>query len=160
MLCTNAGTGASLSCSAFAAKEYLYVQILFVSGSGGTALAPAVQFNSDTGTTYAWRNSANGAADTTSVSTNQCSSRGGGTVASNGGGIITLSIENISAVRKIIQGLEDGGIDASSATAPSKNEFACKWDNTASQITTITLMKISGTNNYATGTQLTVWGHD
>lgn len=160
LLCSATGTGATLSCSSFPARTYLHISIIYVSGSGGTAMTPAYQFNSDTGANYSWRNSNNGGADTTNTGVTSCTIRGANSIASNGGGIIILGIENVSALRKIVRGNEGTGMDSSSATAPSKNDNTCKWDNTASQITTITLTTTGGTNTYTTGTQISVWGHN
>jgi hypothetical protein len=160
-LCSNTSSGgASLACNSFEAKKYLMVKVIPLSNSGGTEIVIGLQFNNDNGTNYAWRRSINTGADTTGTNTNQCQPRGASTFAGNGGGIITFNVENISTIRKMITGTATYGSESDDTVAPSTVPFSCKWDNASSQITSIKLMKVSGVNNYASGTDISVWGHD
>ena len=54
-------SGATLDSGTFTAKKYLYFEIYFDQASGSND--PWLQFNSDTGSNYAWRMSTNGATD-------------------------------------------------------------------------------------------------
>lgn len=160
-LCLNTGSGSTVSCSGFAGKKQLFVQISFNVSSTGTAIVPALQFNTDSGSNYAWRNSFNGGADSTGVTSSSCAVIGSNTVGNSGGGIITVTSDmNQANLRKVMWINEVHGIETNSGTAPTHSETGCKWSNTSAQITTITLMISSGTATYSTGTEITVWGHD
>src|SRR6185312_1691440 len=63
---TLGGTATSMSVSSFSARKYL--RLVIIGLYSATNLNPALQFNTDTGTNYAWRRSDNGGADTTSTS--------------------------------------------------------------------------------------------
>lgn len=160
ILCSTSGTGSSVSCSSFTARKFLHVEISPITDSGGTAVLMGIQFNSDTATNYAWRNSLNNGVDATGTNTNQCQPLGANSIPNLGGGIMAFDIIDISAQRKLVWGSFAGGFETADTTASSHHEFSCKWDNTSAQITTLTVMKVSGTSNYASGTQIVVWGHD
>lgn len=161
MLCHNTGSGSTVSCSSFTGKKQLFIQISFNVSSSGTAIVPALQFNSDAGSNYAWRNSFNGGADSTGTSSSSCAVIGSNTVGTSGGGTITISaVNNFSNLRKLLYIQESHGLESNSGTAPTHAETGCKWSNTSAQITTITLLASSGTATYSTGTIITVWGHD
>lgn len=158
LLCNTSGTGVNVTCS-FTPTTFLDIRIIVISGSGGTAINPALLFNNDIGGNYANRNSANGGADATSAGTNNCRVSGN-TIGDNGGGIMLYRGMNIETQRKLMIGESTYGIDSTSATAPTKNETTCKWNNTTDQISSITLFKATGTNNFTSGTQITVWGNN
>lgn len=158
LLCNTSGTGVNVTCS-FTPTTFLDVRIIVISGSGGTAINPSLVFNNDLNGNYASRNSVNGGADTTNAGTNNCRVSGL-TIGDNGGGIMLFRGMNIETQRKLMIGESTYGIDSTSATAPTKNESSCKWSNTTDQISSITLFKATGTNNFTSGTQITVWGYN
>lgn len=159
LLCQNSGSGTSISCSSFTARKQLFVQIEYRTITN--TMQQGIRFNSDSGTNYSTRASSNGGADSTGTSLNQCTLRGGGSFSTGDRGIHSYWIyNNQSGDRKLLTGQIIAGADTSAGTAPTRVEQTCKWDNTGAQITTITLMIVSGTGTYDTGTMITVWGYD
>jgi hypothetical protein len=160
LLCQNSlsgGPATSLSCSNFINRNNLFVQAIILTTTN--TMVKGYQFNSDTATNYAYRTSNNGGADATVTNTNQCESDTGSTP-SGDAGVLSMYIENLSSKRKLIYGTHAYGGDTADTTAPGKIEMSCKWDNSSNAITTITLMRVSGTGQYASGTEITVWGYD
>ena len=142
--------GTDLDITSFTAKKYLWVQVYLQ----GTAFAePTMTFNNDT-TTYSWRRSANGGADSTSVSQAHC-----GIAQGIGGGapmFYNMFIVNNSANEKL--GISHGvsQFTAGAGNVPDRNEVVFKWDETASQISRIDINSSSG--NFGIGSTLKVWG--
>lgn len=160
-LCQNTliANATSISCGAFTARQHLLVTIEYRTQTN--TMVEGIRFNSDSGTNYATRSSSNGGADSTGTSLTQCTLRGGGSFANNDRGLMEYWIYNNQAGdRKSMIGDIVAGGDTSAGTAPIRIEQACKWDNTSAQITTIQLMRVSGSGSYASGTEITVWGYD
>lgn len=164
LLCQNtlASSASSLSCSNFTSRKQLMI-ISTIKSTGGTGVEPYMQFNSDNGNNYSWRVSVNGGADTTLTSTNGCAFFGAGGLLVSNDAIISEQIiyNNLASERKLVaMDLGGQGITTGANVVLGRSEGACKWDNTTNQITTISLVKKSGTGNFNTGTELTIWGFD
>jgi hypothetical protein len=138
----------------FTAKKYLWIQ-LYVSTTGG-AVSQRLTFNSDTGSNYAQRRSADGGTDATGINGVNIDAFNDDMV-TNSGGVSNFFIVNNSANEKlgIVNALSQEA--AGAGTAPTRDEGVLKWANTSSQITRLTF-----TNNKAgdmdTGSFLKVWG--
>ena len=115
-----------------------------------------LRYNSDTGSNYAWRYSANGAAD--------------GTVTSNGRIIIQADntatdefsvtyIANKSDKEKLSYSQDVKQIATGATTAPSRMETVGKHAQTSNPISTITLFN-SESGDYASGSECVVLGWD
>jgi len=115
-----------------------------------------LRYNSDTGSNYAWRYSANGAAD--------------GTVTSNGRIIIQADntatdefsvtyIANKSDKEKLSYSQDVKQIATGATTAPARMETVGKHAQTSNPISTITLFN-SESGDYASGSECVVLGWD
>lgn len=141
----------------FSAKKYLYVESIIKTNTN--AVQSAFQFNGDTNTNYAYRRSPSGGTEQTGTNANQCQFLGSGTLNSGDSVVLNAIIQNISGDRKAIWGANTGGSDTGAGTLPFRSEYACKWDNT-NQITSISLMSVSGAGFFSANTEIWVWGHD
>jgi hypothetical protein len=146
--------GDTISVTPIAARKYLKI-IISVLDTGGTINA-TVRFNNDSGTTYANRSSANGAADGTGASG---TSMGMSATASANPKYIECEVINIAAQEKLVTGhaIERGA--AGAGTVPSRAELANKWANTADQITRVDVIN-TGTGDFAIGSEVVVLGHN
>ena len=148
--------GDLLDTGTFTAKKYLWVQ-LYVSTTGG-AVSQRLTFNSDTGSNYAQRRSADGGSDATGASGVNIDGFNDDLVTSSAG-FTNFFIVNNSANEKlgIVHAISQEAVGA--GTVPTRDEGVLKWANTSSQITRLTF-----TNNKAgdmgTNTTLKVWGSD
>lgn len=149
---------ATISCDNFTATKNLIIQIYSIS-NGGTGISIAIRFNGDSATNYAYRTSNNGGVDGSAVSQAQCAFDG--TLVSGDTPYTTLYIDNnIASNRKIGWYEQVMGADTNSATAVTRADGACKWSNTSSQITSITILSNAGTGNFNTNSEVTVWGYN
>ena len=114
------------------------------------------------GTIYSQRESLNGGADATLTSQVMCQPIAGNTISANDAFIAQFWIDNNQAGdRKIITGTVGYGGDTSSATAPTRTEFTCKFDNTTAQISNLDLiLSTGGTGSINNPTIITVWGYN
>lgn len=154
---TLVATATSISCN-IADRNHLFVTCDCLTLT--STLVAGIQFNSDTGANYAHRSSLNGGAQVTGVSVAQINIQGATTIATGDRGMIKFDINNPSVSRKSIIGDATFGYTTGSGTAPSSVVFSGKWDNTSVAITTITIMRVSGTGVFDVNTQLTVWGYE
>jgi len=148
---TLGSAGTTISVTVAAKDNIMLLGFLDIAGSSISTVK--MTFNSDTGSNYAVRRSANFATDSTLVS--QTGIDVGNVLALEN--FFTANIRNISAEEKLIETdvLEEGA--AGAGTAPDTEVAVSKWANTSAQITTITL---TGTNNFDTGSELVVLGMD
>ena len=135
------------------AKKYLWVQA-FVNGSGAQDNT-SFRFNGDTGNNYAWRNSSDGAADTTVINYNYLRTA----QEDKENSFSNTFIVNNSANEKLLICDTVKYTTAGAGTAANRNEMAGKWTNTSSQITQIKYIQF-GAGDMDTGSTLKVWGHD
>jgi len=124
-----------------------------------------LQFNTDgqlpLGTAYAYTGSFNGASDGTGTSLAGCNVALGNSYLQSDTIWLDAWIDNnLSTNRKIIT-LETGyGAGTSSATAPTRSDSVCKYDNTSTQISYIGFNKVAGNGVLDVNTIMTVWGYD
>jgi hypothetical protein len=145
--------GDTISIPSIPVRKYLQLQI-FVGPSG--SYNNLLRFNNDSGSNYAYRESANGGADVTATS--QSSIQLAGAVTTRNFTYV-VDIINVAATEKVgyVQRFDQQTNGA--GTAPSKSEIAFKWANTANQITRVDLIN-SSTGDFAAGSEVVVLGHD
>ena len=141
-----------ISSGTFTAKKYLWIQG-YIKQDESTASNMRMQFNSDTGSNYAERQSTNGGSDTTGVSADHIPTSDGGKF----GNFFNAFIINNSSNEKlaIIHGTSVNTEGA--GTAPTRREIVGRWANTSSQITSCRIFRTVG-GQYQSGTILKVWG--
>ena len=135
------------------AKKYLWIQF-FQTGMSGNGY---LRFNSDSGTNYARRVSANGGSDATVTSETSAENAlvgGTGHLTSFG----NMFIINNSANEKLTISNTVYTTSSGAGNAPLRTEQVNKWANTSAQITSIQHTD-SGTG-FDTGSYLKVWGSD
>lgn len=148
--------GDTISIATIPARVYLRV-LINVAGTGGT-ISVNIRFNNDTASNYAIRSSTNGAADATSVSQSSLSLSGAGTYPNLG---FVGNVNNVATVEKNMIGLRAGNFSGTgAATAPDKADFVGKWANTSAQITRVDVLNLSGTGDFAIGSEVVVLGHN
>ena len=147
------GAADTLSSGTITAKKYLWVQ-LYVESSGVTAVG--LQFNGDTSTNYANRQSLNGAADGTSASDTMSFI---GSISHTVNKFHNIFIVNNSANEKLSISNGMSLTTAGAGTAPQRREAVSKWANTSAQITSIVVNNV-GAGDMGTGTLMKVWGSD
>jgi len=143
-------TGDVLNTSTFAAKKYLFVQ--FRATYTGDANS-TVNFNSDTGSNYAQRNSWAGGSDGTSINQTKFSF---GDSSVHDGLFSDMEIINVSNKEKLIISHQTAFNNGNSA--PNRAEQVAKWTNTSAQITSVQFNQ-SNSGSY-TGARARVWGSD
>ena len=148
--------GANIDSGVFTAKKYLWVQAYF-KATGGT-VAPWLRLGNttiDTGSTYAWRHSGNGGADSTGIT--QTSSPVLQAAVSTPS-FVNMFIINNSANEKLVFGSSISQSTAGAGTAPTRAEFAIKWANTSAQCNIVGFFDNGGTGDFATDCKIKVWG--
>jgi hypothetical protein len=141
------GSSSTLSSGTITAKKYLWLQ--FYSDNMGSG---KIRFNSDTGSNYSRRYSANGGSDVTSTSLGYLPI-GYTTTAI----LHNIFIVNNSANEKLCIIHDSERNTAGAGNAPYRMEEVGKWSNTSSQITQIDLTQNS---NFASSSVLKIWGSD
>ena len=146
------GAADSLTTSTITAKKYLWIQ-RFAENSG--AIQARFRFNSDSGTNYARRLSANGAADGTVTSQTGMQFPFVGSVPA----FYNLFVINNSSNEKLVIGHQVQQNTAGAGNAPNRAEAVYKWANTSSQITEVSVHN-DGAGDFGTKTTIKVWGAD
>lgn len=152
------GAASTLDTGTFTAKKYLWIQV-YAEDNAGSTINPQYTVNSLGTSTYARRQSTNGAAESLSVSQTQWTFRetqGSSPSWSN------IFLVNNSAKEKIgiMHSMERA--TAGAGTAPTKMVGVIKQSTTGSQITSFQLKQDSGisSNLFGTNTIIKVWGSD
>lgn len=161
LLCSNelVANATTLNCNSFTAREHLRIMVEFDYASNGTSITASMRFNNDGGTNYAIRYSTSGGADSTS--TNRADILINSSESPNGGSHMECWIDNNFAIkRKLVYCLWVSGENSPDTTVPVRIELAGKWDNTASQITTINILRNAGNGAFGVGSAIAVWGYD
>lgn len=133
-----------------------YLKIIYVCVGNGSVINGKIQFNGDTGNSYANRQSDNGAADGSQVSQPAIFADAGGTTDHFFG---EINVVNIASQAKVAFGMAGGAGTSGAGNAPRRRELSAKWHNTSDQITSVRLFN-DGAGDYATGTEIVVLGHD
>lgn len=148
-------SGATLATGTITAKKYL--QLILVD-TQSSANGSDMTFNGDTGANYAHARTLEGGAFSSSVSQNSIEMMGN----YKGMQMTTAEFVNYSSLEKVgnatwVSGPRAGTVN-SAAQVPTHGEYAQKWVNTSTQITSVSVARRSG--NYAAGSELIVLGHD
>jgi hypothetical protein len=152
VLILSGGESDTFDSGTITAKKYLWVQC-FNKASG--QIDTGLNFNSDTGNTYSWRQSTDGAGDTTDVSASNINLDAGSPT--NVGSFHNIFIINNLANEKLVINHNVSSATAGAGTAPKRMESVGKWANTSAQITSIQ-MKNFGTGSFGTASIMKVWG--
>lgn len=149
---TAAGGETSLACTLSTTPQYFHFNAVFSSSSTDTWV---LRFNGDGGNNYAQRSSTNGAADATVTSISSLASV---TVATNQIYHQFFHCDNAaSGIEKFCEGLRTTTANGA-ANAPNRVEFVSKWADTASDITTVDLVRTAGTGTLNAGSYIIVYG--
>ncbi len=146
--------GDTISLTSLPARKYLRI-IISVIATGGT-IGPALRFNNDSGTTYAYRNF--GAAGSSGAGTTSIPFDAGAVGAFPF--FVTIDVVNILAQEKLLIGHSVGQNTAGVANFPVNKELMGKWVNTAAQITRVDVTNLVGAGDFAIGSEVVVLGHD
>ena len=151
---TLGSTGDSLGVGSLSNKRYLMIlSDLLPSGT----IDGRITFNSDTGSNYAYRTSANGGADTTA--TGQSNIKLFTTSASSNELFTVGYTANLAGNEKLFTGntLKSDGTGASDV--PKRYENTAKWANTSNAISDVSIDN-AGAGDYASGSEVVVLGWD
>lgn len=141
------GTSTTLSTGTITANTFIEFNIYTDEFVGGK-----MRFNSDSGTNYARRYSANGSTDVTNVSNDKL-----GFLYDLAPALIHGYVINISAEEKLIIAFTSEQQATGASQAPNRMEVVLKWANTSAQVTDYSLVK---TGNHSSDTNLTIFGTD
>ena len=145
------GGGSSISVTGIADKRYYMILNDTVQAGAGDHY---LQFNTDTGSNYSGRRSANGAADTTATSTSEFEAND----QTNGSGNLGVSYwSNLATKEKLGLGHFVSGSTAGAGNAPYRSEFTMKWANTSNAISSY---QHKGNSNFNSGSEVVVLGWD
>ena len=160
---TNGSTDTEISSGTFTSKKYLWIQAYYKGHTDVSSFDSGLRVGNttlDSASNYSWRESTNGATDTTSTSTSRMTTAGTGYI---GNGILNFYngfiINNASNEKLIISHIVSEQT-AGATTAPTRREHVGKWTNTSNQIDIIGIVRQSGTGNFAAGATIKVWGAD
>ena len=147
--------GTVLTLPTFTAKTFMHGLGHYLRGAGAGGLTIRLEFNSDTGTNYAYRQSANGAADGTTASATYAKLDTANGDAPNFGIFYMI---NIAGEEKLGISFNVELAAAGAGTAPSRVETVFKWANTSVQITD---SEVNSTkDNFAIDANLSALGTD
>jgi hypothetical protein len=155
-------SGSSIDSGTFTAKKYLWVEIVYYTGTMSGAYS-AIQVGNntiDTGSNYAENYSFNGASAGVSVgASNVFGAVGVGNEPTNNNSISTHFIINNTSTSKL--GISNNVTTTArpSSSASDRQECVWKWGNTSDQINRIKISRQAGSGNYTGGT-MKVWGSD
>ena len=160
---TNESTDTEISSGTFTSKKYLWIQAYYKGHTDVSSFDSGLRVGNttlDSASNYSWRESTNGATDTTSTSTSRMTTAGTGYI---GNGILNFYngfIINNASNEKLIVSHIISEQTAGATTAPTRREHVGKWTNTSDQIDIIGIVRQSGTGNFAAGATIKVWGAD
>src|SRR5437879_7241850 len=148
---TLTAANATISVKGITVRKYLIILIYSLETA---TLIVDLRFNNDSGNNYAYRNSNNGAADTTTVSTSAIALNATSPVPS----LFRIFVVNRSTQEKLVILHHIDQNTAGAANAPNRDETVGKWANTSAQITEVDV--VASTSTFASGTTLAVYGSD
>jgi hypothetical protein len=134
---------------------YKYISVIVHIIPSGGAVTGTLRFNGDTGNNYSARTSTNGGADSAPTSATSISSDPGSINADWFGEFRVL---NITSREKIVFGNTVSAAASGAGTAPTRREVTGKWANTTNAISTLTFT--TGSNNFAIGSEVVVYGRN
>ena len=154
-------TATSISSGTFTAKRWLWVQFFRVPDGG--QYADYIRFNDDSGSgNYHYKindnrgSSYSNSSSDTGILTNETSQP-----TQYGHGTYWISNPSTAHCKGLIgEDIRSGDADMDSDTVNMVQEVYGKWENTADQITKITMHEGGSGAGYAAGTMMKVWGSD
>jgi len=149
---TQTSAGNSITTDTFTASKFF--QILF-NDTRSAVDQNAYQFNSDTGSNYALRSSENGGESTLGPRTSMLTQRGG----DDNNAFDVIYGVNLSSEEKLLISFNIEQNTAGAGNAPNRTEVVNKWANTSSQITTVKVFLLNG-SNYNADSNITIIGSD
>lgn len=154
---TLGGSADTISVTGLTAKTYLTVYVA-LRATGGT-ITCAMTFNGDTGTNYAISRIQSDGSTVTGASAASAANLAlnAGTTAAHK--FYVVNIVNISTLEKSAMSTENSMNTAGASNIPLWRVVNGKWANTATQITRVDVTN-AGTGDYATGSEVVVFGHD
>ena len=151
---TLSSAGDTIAVSSFAAKDNLMILLHKINTGGG--VNPTVTFNSDGGSNYARRYSANGGNDTTNVNQTKLECTYTGATPTS---YVVTPIINKSGKEKLLNFYDCEEGTAGAGNAPNRMEVVAKWANTSAQITSVSFGN-DDSGDYAVGSEVVVLGCD
>lgn len=142
----------SISLPVLPARKYLKLYISLINNS---TISRSLRFNGDSGNTYNFRFSTDGAADTATGTQAELDLTSDTTANS----LSIVEIVNILAQEKLDIGQTVAQNTAGVGNVVDKWESSGKWVNTAAQITRVDVINTAA-GGYAAGSELIVLGHD
>lgn len=157
LLCSDTITAGDTSsvCTLSTSKTFLHLTAILSTQTNTFGFG--IQLNGDTSTTYATTKSSDGGADVTT--TNQGNAIISASYASGSRIIIDCEIYNTANIEKVGRCHVSQSINVDT-TAPHRDEAVFMWDNASNAITSITLMRNSGTGTLTSNGLVVVYGHD
>ena len=148
---TLGSAGNTISVTGLADKRYYMILNDTVQVGAGDHY---LQFNTDTGSNYSGRRATNGTENTPVTSTSEFEAND----QTNGSGNLGVSYwSNLASKEKLGLGHFVSGSTAGAGTAPYRSEFAMKWANTS---TAISSYQHKGNSNFSSGSEVVVLGWD
>ena len=146
-------SGDTINVTSLADKKYLMVLGCGI-GSGNVALIS--RFNSDTGNNYNNRYNGNGGTDAVSGANDRLFTNGSGSSPQE---FSVFYVANKSNKEKLLVGHNVNNASTGANTAPQRREYANKWANTSSAISSLNVFN-SDTGDFASGSEVVVLGYD
>ena len=150
---TLGSAGDTIDVTSLPDKRY-YMVLKNVLGSG--ACTDRFTFNSDTGSNYAWRKSANGASDSTAVNQVRQITH---TDSDLDNAFFVGYVSNLASEEKLHINHTTIAQTTGAGTAPIRDETVSKWSNTSNAISTMTMTN-DQSGDYNTGSEMVVLGWD
>ena len=152
---TLASSGDTISVSSLPARKYLQIRTNY-SSVGGT-ISAHIRFNNDGGANYAYQYATLGGTLTSTTNDSGIIITGTATLINQ---YVVVDILNISNKEKLSQFIRTEGNATGAGTAPSSLICIGKWANTSAQINRIDIVNVSGSGDFAIGSELVVLGHN
>jgi len=146
---------ATISVTGIPDKRYYKVLLSSLGRDSGASANSNIQFNADTGSSYAFRQSTNGATDGTSTSTSNITMFGTGTTPSYYVGYLA----NLSGEEKLWQSNLCHQNTAGAGNSPFRQEKVGKWVDTSEPFDQIN-WNTGGAEKWLTGSEVVVLGWD
>lgn len=138
------------------AKKFYRVELVFEIASSNINDSYRIRFNSDSGNNYSYIEDTGDGTPSSSTADSgiRVNKPSSGTI-----GHIIMFVENIAS-GKIKGALIRQSVYSGSSSAPDISIRSACWNNTTSQITSITLVNTGGSGTLSSNTVINVWGHD
>ena len=145
----------TITVSSIPARKYLQIRASY-SSVGGT-ISAHIRFNNDGGANYAYQYATLGGAATSTTNDGGIIITGAATSTNQH---VVVDILNISNKEKLSQFTRTEGNATGAGTAPTSLICTGKWANTSAQINRIDIVNVSGSGDFAIGSELVVLGHN